>query len=193
MTENRIFYFATVVLFLKLAFSCNFNNTSDLRDSNDFFNSEETLRIITSIDTIVQLTTEECNLDSAYKVFFRNYDSLCASSSLIPEIFDLFVRLQDETLFFEIWRLDWIMDLESGHREIWLRLNHSEGAFWKIFSDNASKFSDRIIESYNMMIDRDGWHGFLSISQDFDAIKNYGELERAYIAVLIITNTINSN
>lgn len=193
MTENRILFFAVGASFLLLAFSCNTNETNDLQDSVDIVNSEEIQKIISYMDTIVQATTEESNLDSAYKIFLMNYDDLCASSSLVPEIFDLFIRLQDANLFFEIWRLDWVMDLESGHRKIWLEFDHTEGSFWKIFSENASKFSGPIFESYNMTIERDVWHGFLSLSQDFDASQNYSELERAYIALVIIANTINSN
>ena len=193
MNRRRLKFLVVGASVVVLAVSCNSIETNDVRDSSEVVRTEELQKIISSMDSIVQETTEESNIDSAYKVFLMNYDDLCVSTSLIPDVFNLFIKLQDANLFFEIWRLDWIMDIESGHREIWLLLNHTKGLFWKIFSENASKLSGPIFESYKMTIERDAWHGFFTLCRDFDTIQNYNELERAYIALIIITKTINSN
>jgi len=43
-----------------------------------------------------------------------------------------------------------------------------------------------------MVVKRDVRNGFLSISENLNDIEDYSDMERGFIAILIITNTVNS-
>lgn len=136
--------------------------------------------------------TGENNLASAYKIFFRDYEDICINSALISNVFDLISHLQKTSIFFEIWLLDWVMDIESGNRELWLSLNLSEGHFWDVISKESSNFSSCVNESYKMVVERDVWNGFIAILENYNVEEEQGEFEKSFIAVLIITNIMNS-
>jgi len=180
------------LVFLVFESSCRTNEKSNIGIHLNTLELEEIQGIVDSIDAIVLESTSETDLDSAFKVFFNCYDEIYSSTAIVSDIFDLFIHTQEAALFFDIWRLDWVMNIDSGSRELWLSLNLSDGSFWRCFSEESRKHSKSVSKSYDMVVKRDVRNGFLSISENLNDIEDYSDMERGFIAILIITNTVNS-
>ncbi len=149
----------------------------------------ELTELLYSVDTLISNITNEKDFRLSFYSIVSELPSYTEESNIVAKVHDLIIRFQDKSIFQEIWRFNWYLDVESGYYTYFLDLNIDTGKIWEYYLkrlstsgiESLNKIGSEIAESRSVQYSTD------SIIENFDRFDMKSEIDRMFMSLYILS------